>query len=148
MYSRVARLLVAALAVSIPVSQTACVKRPSTGQPAPAEYRTAQAVAVLVEANKTATEVAISLNRASVLDRGTTAEILNYTEAVARSAKAVLAVLDDGRPLEEKRAEIRAALAALSNAGLLRKGGLPPAVVTALTTVQLLVEETLREVGP
>jgi type IV pilus biogenesis protein CpaD/CtpE len=148
MYRRVARLLLAALAVSILVSQTACVKRPSTGPPAPAEYRAAQAVAVLVEANKTATEVAITLNRASVLDRGTTAEILNYTEAVARSAKAVLAVLDDGRPLEEKRAEIRAALAALSNAGLLRKGGLPPAVVTALTTVQLLVEETLREVGP
>lgn len=148
MYSRVVRLVVAALAVSILVSQTACVKRPSTGPPVPAEYRAAQAVAVLVEANKTATQVAISLNRASVLDRGTTAEILNYTEAVARSAKAVLAVLDDGRPLEEKRAEIRAALATLSNAGLLQRGGLPPAVVTALTTVQLLVEETLREVGP
>ena len=148
MYSRVVRLLVAALAVSILIGQTACAKRPSTGPPVPAEYRAAQAVAVLVEANKTATQVAISLNRASVLDRGTTAEILNYTEAVARSAKAVLAVLDDGRPLEEKRAEIRAALATLSNAGLLQKGGLPPAVVTALTTVQLLVEETLREVGP
>ncbi|MGD0013009.1 MAG: hypothetical protein ABSD56_01085 [Bryobacteraceae bacterium] len=148
MYSRVARLLVAALAVPILVSQTACVKTPSTGPPVTAEYRVAQAVAVLVEANRTATEAAISLNRASVLDRGTTAEILNYTGAVARSAKAVLAVLDDGRPLEEKRAEIRAALATLSNAGLLQKGGLPPAVVTALTTVQLLVEETLRAVGP
>ncbi|MGD0201456.1 MAG: hypothetical protein ABSD27_11960 [Bryobacteraceae bacterium] len=134
--------------VAVLASQTACVKTPSTGPPAPAEYRVAQAVAVLVEANKTATEVAISLNRSSVLDRGTTAEILNYTEAVARSAKAVLALLDDGRPLDDKRADIRAALATLSNAGLLQKGGLPPAVVTALTTVQLLVEEALKEVGP
>lgn len=141
----IAFLLVAMLAAA------GCAKQPTTGQPLPAGYRITQSLAILVEANKAATETAIQLNKTAVIGDATTAQVLSYTAAVAQASKASLAVLDGSATAAQKTAQIQAAFGQVTASASIqdylsahKNDAAAIALVTAIQAVETLVESLVK----
>jgi type IV pilus biogenesis protein CpaD/CtpE len=142
---KAALLLVALLAGA------GCAKHATTGQPLPADYRITQSVAILVEANRAATETAIALNKTAVIDDATTAQILGYTSTVARASKIALVILDGTATTAQKTAQIQAVFAQVTASAGIRNylsahqnDAAVKAAVAALQAVELLVESLVK----
>ncbi len=141
----------AALALAVMLASAGCARHSTAGQPLPSDYRITQSLAILVEANKAATETAIQLNKTAVMDDATTALILSYTASVAQASKASLVILDGNATAAQKSAQIQATFAQITaSAGIQRyldahqNDPGAKAVVTALQTVELLIEGLVK----
>jgi hypothetical protein len=146
-----ARLRPIAFLLAVLLAGVGCVKRTTAGQPLPAEFQMTQSLAILIEANKAATETAIQLNKALVIDDGTAAQILGYTVTVAQASKAALAIMDGSATTAEKTAQIQAAFAKVTATAAVQQylsahqnDPSARAVVAALSAVQMLVEGLVK----
>ncbi len=141
----------AAALTAVMLAAAGCARHSTAGQPLPADYRITQSVAVLVEANKAATETAIQLNKTAVINDSTTAQILSYTASVAQASKTALMILDGTATAEQKTAQIQAAFAQVTaSAGIQvyltahQNDPSAKAAVAAIQAVELLVESLVK----
>jgi hypothetical protein len=154
MYHRRGCLRPIAFLLAATLAGVGCARLKTAGQPLPAEFQITQSLAILIEANKAATETAIQLNKALVIDDSTAAQILGYTVTVAQASKTALVIMNSNATTAQKTAQVQAAFARVTATAAVQQyvsahqnDSAARAVVAALDAVQMLVESLVKGVN-
>jgi endo-alpha-1,4-polygalactosaminidase (GH114 family) len=137
--------LVACLTFGV-LDTTSCVQRVPLTTAQTVQLNSAQAIAVVAEANKSASTLVISLNAAKLLDDDTTREILNYTKTVAIAGKAVVAVQQSSQSDQQKAAAVLALLQQLTLPAKVQSFVNQPGVSGEVATLVGLIRTTVTGV--